>query len=393
MRHPIFTAEHDELRATVRRFVDTEVRPHVEAWERAGAFPDTLFRRCGELGFLGLHYPTRWGGSGGDLAAGVVFIEELARCGAGAIPMAIGVQTDMATPALAEFGTDDQRERWLRPAIDGTKIGAIAITEPDAGSDVAAIRTRALRDGDVWRVNGVKMFITNGTRAHFLTLVAKTDTDAGHHGVSLFVVDTSLPGVRVSRQLEKLGMHSSDTAEIVLDDVPVPADALIGVEPGRGFAQLMWQLQYERLSGAAASIGHAAQTLDDTIVYASERHTFGRPIAQHQVIAHKLADAATELAAARALLYDTAWNVMAGSYPVVEISMCKKYCAQVQNRVVDTCVQIWGGAGYLEETGIPRAFRDARLQRIGGGTDEIMNEVIAKRLGLYGALTNENGPS
>jgi alkylation response protein AidB-like acyl-CoA dehydrogenase len=389
MHHPIFATEHDELRAAVRRFVDTEVRPHVEAWERAGAFPDTLFRRCGELGFLGLHYPTRWGGSGGDLAAGVVFIEELARCGAGAIPMAIGVQTDMATPALAEFGTDDQRERWLRPAIDGTKIGAIAITEPDAGSDVAAIRTRAVRDGDVWRVNGVKMFITNGTRAHFLTLVAKTDTDAGHHGVSLFVVDTSLPGVRVSRQLEKLGMHSSDTAEIVLDDVPVPADALIGVEPGRGFAQLMWQLQYERLSGAAASIGHAAQTLDDTIAYARERHAFGRPIAQHQVIAHKLADAATELAAARALLYDTVWSSMAGNYPVVEISMCKKYCAQVQNRVVDTCVQIWGGAGYLEETGIPRAFRDARLQRIGGGTDEIMNEVIAKRLGLSGAPTRE----
>ncbi len=239
-----------------------------------------------------------------------------------------------------------------------------------------------MRDGDIWRVNGVKMFITNGTRAHFLTLVAKTDAGRGHHGVSLFVVDTSLPGVRVSRRLEKLGMHSSDTAEIALDDVPVPADALIGLEPGHGFSQLMWQLQYERLSGAAASVGHATQTLDDTITYARERHTFGRPIAEHQVIAHKLADAATELAAARALLYDTTWDVMAGNYPVVEISMCKKYCAQVQNRVVDTCVQIWGGAGYLEETGIPRAFRDARLQRIGGGTDEIMNEVIAKRMGL-----------
>ncbi len=194
MRHPIFTAEHEELRGTVRRFVDAEVRPHVDEWERAGHFPDALFRRCGELGFLGLHYPARCGGSGGDLATGLVFVEELARCGAGAIPMAISVQTHMATPALAEFGTDDQRERWLRPAIAGTKIGAIAITEPDAGSDVAAIRTRAVRDGDVWRVNGRKMFITNGARAHFLTLVAKTDRDAGHHGVSLFIVDTSLPG-------------------------------------------------------------------------------------------------------------------------------------------------------------------------------------------------------
>jgi citronellyl-CoA dehydrogenase len=382
MEHPIFTPEHQELRAAVRRFVDTEVRPFVNEWEAAGHFPDTLFERCGELGFLGLHYPARWGGGDGDLAAGIVFIEELARCGAGAIPMAIGVQTDMATPALAEFGTDDQRDRWLRPALAGTKIGAIAITEPDAGSDVAAIRTRAVRDGDGWRVNGTKMFITNGTRAHFLTLVAKTDADAGHHGVSLFIVDTSLPGVRVSRRLEKLGMHASDTAEIALDDVAVPAADLSGLEPGRGFQQLMWQLQYERLCGAAACVGHAAQTLDETIAYARTRHAFGRPIAQHQVIAHKLADATTELTAARTLLYSTAWAVMNGDYPVVEISMCKKYCAQVQNRIVDACGQIWGGAGYLGETGIPRAFRDARLQRIGGGTDEIMNEVIAKRLGL-----------
>ncbi len=380
MPHAIFTPEHEELRRTVRRFVATEVRPNVDAWEAAGHFPDDLFRRCGELGFLGLHFPTRWGGSAGDLATGLVFVEELARCGAGAIPMAISVQTHMATPALAEFGTDDQRERWLCPAIAGTKIGAIAITEPDAGSDVAAIRTRAVRDGDVWRVNGRKMFITNGTRAHFLTLVAKTDPDAGHHGVSLLIVDTTLPGVRVSRRLEKLGMHSSDTAEIALDDVAVPAHDLIGLEPGQGFAQLMWQLQYERLAGAAACVGHAAQTLDETIAYARERQTFGRPIAQHQVIAHKLADAATELAAARALLYSTTWAVMQGEYPVTEISMCKKYCAQVQNRIVDACLQVWGGAGYLEETGIPRAFRDARLQRIGGGTDEIMNEVIAKRL-------------
>jgi citronellyl-CoA dehydrogenase len=379
-RHAIFTAEHEELRASVRRFVDTEVRPHVDVWERAGRFPDALFARCGELGFLGLHYPERWGGSGGDLAAEIVFVEELGRCGAAAIAMAISVQSDMATPALAEFGTDDQRERWLRPAIAGTKIGAIAITEPDAGSDVAAIRTRAQRDGDVWRVNGRKMFITNGIRAQFLTLVAKTDSDAGHHGISLFIVDTSLPGVRVSRSLEKLGMHSSDTAEIALDDVPVPHADLIGLEPGQGFPQLMWQLQYERLAGAAASVGHATQVLEETIAYARERKTFGRPIAEHQVIAHKLADAATELEAAKSLLYSTAWRAMHDEYPVVEISMTKKYCAQMQHRLVDTCVQVFGGAGYLEETPVARAYRDARLQRIGGGTDEIMNEVIAKRI-------------
>ncbi len=383
-RHAIFTPEHEELRATVRRFVDTEVRPYVNDWEAAGYFPDSLFRRCGELGFLGLHYPARFGGSDGDLAAGIVFVEELARCGAAAIPMAISVQSDMATPALAHFGTDDQRDRWLVPAIAGTKIGAIAITEPDAGSDVAAITTRAARDGDSWRINGRKMFITNGTRAHFLTLVAKSDADGGHHGISLFIVDTSLPGVSVARRLEKLGMHSSDTAEIALDDVVVPHADLIGLEPGNGFAQLMWQLQYERLAGAAACVGHAAQVLDDTIAYARDRRTFGRPIAQHQVIAHKLADAATELEAARSLLYSTAWRVMHDEYPVAEISMTKKYCAQVQNRLVDACLQVWGGAGYLEESPVARAFRDARLQRIGGGTDEILNEVIAKRLGLHG---------
>src|SRR5919204_3804652 len=271
----IFTPEHDELRAAVRRFVDKELVPSVDEWEEAGYFPDWVFRRCGELGFLGLHYPERWGGAGGDLAAEIVFIEELSHCGAGAIPMAISVQTDMATPALAEFGTDDQRERYLRPAIAGDKIGAIAVSEPDAGSDVANISTRATRDGDIWVVNGRKMFITNGARADFLTLVAQTQAGSGHAGISLFLVDTDLAGVSVSRTLKKLGMCSSDTAEIALDDVPVPHECLIGLEPGQGFAQLMWQLQYERMAGAAACVGHAEKTLEDTIAYARERWTFG----------------------------------------------------------------------------------------------------------------------
>ena len=381
---PVSSPEHEALRASVRRFVAAEVRPHVSAWEDAGRFPDALFRRCGELGFLGLHFPARWGGAGGDLAAGLVFVEELARCGAGAIPMALSVQTHMATPALAEFGTDAQRERWLRPAIAGAKIAAIAITEPDAGSDVAGIATRAVRDGDAWRLTGTKTFITNGTRADFLTLVAQTEPGSRHRGISIFLVDTALAGVTVSRSLEKLGMWSSDTAEIRLDDVVVGADALLGDEPGQGFGQLMRQLQYERLAGAAASVGHAEQTLEETIGYARERRTFGVPLAEHQVIAHKLADAATELAAARALYELTTWRVVHGEYPVAEISMTKKHCAQVQNRVVDACLQVFGGAGYLAESAVSRAFRDARLQRIGGGADEIMNEVIAKRLGIRG---------
>src|SRR5436305_408743 len=315
-------------------------------------------------------------------AGEIVVIEELSHCGAGAIPMAISVQTDMATPALAEFGTDEQRERYLRPAIAGEKIGAITVSEPDAGSDVANISTRAVRDGETWIVNGRKMFITNGARADFLTLVVQTDPGSGYRGISLFLVDTDLPGVSVSRTLHKPGMCSSDTAEIALDDVPVPHANLIGLEPGQGFSQQMWQFQYERLAGAAASVGQAEKILDETIAYARERRAFGKPIADHQVIAHMLADAATELEAGRALLYATVWRILHGEYPVAEISMAKKYCAQMQNRPVDTCLQVYGGYGYMDETPVSRAWRDARLQRIGAGTDQIMNNVIAKRLGI-----------
>lgn len=382
MRHAIFTAEHDELREAVRRWVDKELRPHVEEWEDAGWFPDEVFRRAGELGFLGLHYPEEWGGSGGDLAAEIVFVEELARCGCGAIPMALSVQTDMATPAIAQFGTDDQKDRYLRAAIAGEKIAAIAITEPEAGSDVAGITTRATRDGDAWRITGRKLYITNGRRADFLTLVAQTERGSGHRGISLFLVDTARPGVSVSRKLRKLGMLASDTAELTLDDVLVPNESLIGLEPGQGFAQLMWQLQYERMAGASAAIGQAAWVLDETIAFARDRHAFGRPIGDHQAVAHLLADAATELEAARSLLYSTAWRIMQGEYPVAEISMTKKYAAQVGNRVIDSCLQVHGGAGYMAEYPVSRAFRDARLWRIGAGTDEIMNNVIAQRLGI-----------
>jgi alkylation response protein AidB-like acyl-CoA dehydrogenase len=381
---PIYTQEHEELRDSVRRYVDKELRPYVDEWEEAGFFPDDVFRRCGELGFLGLHYPERWGGSGGDLASGLVFVEELAKCGCGGVPMAISVQTHMCTPALGEFGSDELRERYLRPAIAGDKIGAIAITEPDAGSDVAAIKTRAVRDGDTWRINGQKLFITNGIRADFLTLVAQTEPGSGSRGISLFIVDTATPGVSVSRKLQKLGMLSSDTAEIALEEVVVPHANLIGTDTGQGFAQLMWQLQYERLSGAAGSIGAAQEILGQTIAYARERRAFGRPIADHQVIAHKLADAATELEAARALVNSVVWRIQEGDYPVAEISMAKKYAAQVAHRLIDACLQVHGGAGYMAEFPVSRAYRDSRLWRIGAGTDEIMNEVIAKRLGISG---------
>ena len=335
--HPIFTPEHEELRASVRRFVNAEIRPFVDEWEAAEHFPDAVFRRCGDLGFLGLHYPAAWGGSDGDLASSLLFIEELSRCGAGSIPMAIAVQTHMCTPAIGEFGTDALKARYLAPAITGEKIGAIALTEPDTGSDVAGITTRAVRDGETWILTGRKMFITNGTRADFMTMAVQTEPGSRHRGVSLFVVDTDLAGVGVSRKLDKLGMRASDTAEIVLDEVRVPHTNLLGGEPGQGFTQMAWQLQYERLAGAAQSIGQGLDVLEQTIAYARERHAFGRPLAANQVIAHMLADAATELEAARALTYDTVWRVQHGDYPVAEISMAKKYAAQVQNRLVDAC--------------------------------------------------------
>ena len=301
------------------------------------------------------------------------------------VACATAATTNAATPALAMFGTPQQQEQWLRPALNGDLIAAIAISEPDAGSDVGAIRTRATLDPDrqTWTINGSKMFITNGTRADFLTLVAQTQPGSGSRGISLFIVDTNRVGVHISASLDKLGMHASDTAFIAFDNVVVPNEALIGLEPGQGFTQLMQQLQHERLAGAAASVGHASDVLERTITYARQRRTFGATLASHQVIAHKLAEAATALEAARQLLYGTVWRVQQGEYPVAEISMAKKYCAQMQHRVVDDCLQVWGGAGYLEDGGIARAYRDARLNRIGGGADEIMNEVIAKRLGLY----------
>jgi len=294
--------------------------------------------------------------------------------------MAISVQTHMATPALAHFGTDEQRERWLAPAIAGTNICAIAITEPDAGSDVAGLSTRAQPSADGWVLNGQKLYITNGLRADWMLVVARTE-QGDPHGVSLFCVDTALAGVERS-SLRKLGMRSSDTALVTLDDVVVPAPALVGDEPGQGFKQLMWQLQYERMAAAAACIGHAGRVLEETIAFARERRAFGQPIGSFQVIAHGLADVATELEAVTAL-YDTVlWRLTQGEYPVAEISMTKKLAAQVQNRLVDWCLQVHGGAGFMHEQPVSRAFRDARLQRIGGGTDQVMNEVIAKRLGI-----------
>ena len=380
--HPLFTDEHETFRATCREFVESELAPHAAAWEQEGSFPDWVFKRMGDLGLLGVRYPIEHGGAGGDWGHAIVLAEEMARCGSGGVGMAVAVQTEMATPPILKFGTDDQKRRYLEPTIRGEKIVCLGITEPGAGSDVANIQTTAVRDVDgCWTINGAKTFITNGVRADYCLLVTRTDKARGYEGFSLFLVDTDLPGFTVSRKLDKLGMRSSDTAELALNDVRVPDSALLG-EAGRGFTQIMWELQGERVIGAAGSIAGGWLVFEKTLAYAKERHAFGRPIGRFQVNRHKFATMATELEAARQLLYDTALAWERGEYPVKQISMVKLYSGLVVNRVMNECLQLWGGMGYATETGIERAWRDSRLLRIGGGTDEVMREIISKTMGL-----------
>jgi alkylation response protein AidB-like acyl-CoA dehydrogenase len=374
--HPLFTEEHEQLRATARAFVESELTPHARDWERE-EFPDWVFKRMGDLGLLGLRYPPEYGGQGGDWGHSIVLAEELARIGSGGVGMGIAVQTDMATPPILQFGTEEQKQRYLAPAIRGEKIACLGISEPGAGSDVANIETTARREGDGWVINGRKMFITNGRRADFCLMVARTDKPAGYEGFSLFLVDTDTSGFQVSRTLDKLGMHSSDTAELLFDEVRVPAEALLG-EEGKGFPQIMWELQGERVVGAAGSIAGGWLAFEKTLEYAKARMAFGRPIGSFQVQRHRFAELATELTAAQQLLYDVALAWERGEYPVREISMLKLYAGIVVNRVMNGFLQVHGGHGYAAGAWVERAWRDARLLRIGAGTDEVMREYISR---------------
>jgi alkylation response protein AidB-like acyl-CoA dehydrogenase len=379
-RHFVFTEEHDRLRESIRAFVTKELAPHADEWEET-TFPDWVFRRMGELGLLGLSYPEEYGGQGGDYFCNLVLAEEMVHSGCGGLAMGIAVHTDMATPPIHLFGTEEQKQRYLVPSIAGERISCLGITEPDAGSDVLGIRTRAVRDADGWVIDGAKTFITNGHRADYIVLVAKTDPEAGHDGISLFLVDMDLPGVVREQRLQKLGMHASDTALLAFQDVHVPADALLGQE-GKGFYHIMWELQGERLIGAAGAVAGAQRAFDKTLRYAMERQAFGRSIGRFQAIRHKFADMATKIEAGRQLVYTTAWRHANGEYPVREISMAKLYTARMACEVLDECLQIHGGAGYMKEYGIERAWRDMRLNRIGAGTDEIMLDVIGRSYGL-----------
>jgi alkylation response protein AidB-like acyl-CoA dehydrogenase len=379
-RHFIFTDEHEQLRESIRRFVIKELQPHADEWEET-TFPDWVFKRMGELGFLGLDKPEQYGGQGGDYYSSLVLAEEIVHSRSGGLAMGVAVQTDMAMPPILAFGTEEQKQQWAAPAIRGEKILAIGITEPDAGSDVAAIKTRAVRDGEEYVINGSKTFITNGHRADGIVLVTKTDPDAGYEGFTLFMVPMDLPGVIREKKLEKLGMHASDTALLAFQDVRVPATAVLG-QLGKGFYHIMWELQGERLIGAAGSVAGAQHVFDRTLQYAKERIAFGRPIGSFQVIRHKFAEMATKIETARQLVYTTAWRFQNGQYPVREITMAKLHAARIAVEVADECIQIHGGNGYMKEYGIERSWRDLRLNRIGAGTDEIMLDVIGRSYGL-----------
>jgi alkylation response protein AidB-like acyl-CoA dehydrogenase len=379
-RYDLFTDEHDDLRASIKRFVAAELTPHVEEWEDTG-FPDSVFASLGACGFLGLDKPEEYGGQGGDFLSELILCEELYYGANGGLAMGVGVQVDMAMPPILAFGTEEQKQEWAVPAIAGEKLLCLGISEPDAGSDVAAIKTRAVRDGGDWVINGTKTYITNGIRADFIVLVTKTDPDAGYDGFTLFLVDMDLPGVIRSKRLEKLGMHASDTALITFEDVRVPGSAVLG-EVGKGFQQIMWELQGERLSGCAGNIAAAQRAFDLTLEYVKTRETFGKPLGRHQALRHRVAEMAIKLEAGRELTYATARRMIAGEYPVREVSMAKVFTCRAANEVADECIQLHGGAGYMKEYGIERLWRDIRLCRIGGGTDEIMLEVVGKSFGL-----------
>jgi citronellyl-CoA dehydrogenase len=377
-----FTQEHEMFRQMVRRFVDEEINPHVEEWEEAGIFPaHELFKKMGDLGMLGLTYPEEYGGQGLDFWYTVVLCEELGKANASGVPMGITVHTDMCTPALAHFGSDELKKQFLEPSIRGEMVGCIGVTEPDAGSDVASIRTRAESDGDEWVINGRKLYITNGTQADWVCLLARTSDEGGFRGMSLIIVPTKTPGFSVSRKLRKLGNHSSDTAELVLDNVRVPTANTIGQE-GMGFILQMQQFQRERLVGAITTYSSLERVVRDTIAYTQQRCAFGQPLIDNQVIHFRMAELLTEIAMVKQFCYAAVEKMVEGEDITREASMAKLKAGRLAREVTDSCLQYYGGMGYMEETPISRAYRDARLLSIGGGADEVMLGIICKLEGI-----------
>jgi citronellyl-CoA dehydrogenase len=377
-----FTQEHEAIRRSVKRFIDAEINPYVEDWERAGILPaHELFRKMGAHGFLGINKPVRYGGLGLDYSYQLVFLEMLGHIRAGGVPMAIGVQTDMATPALARFGSDALCQDFLLPSIRGEFVACLGVSEVGAGSDVASIKTKARKDGDDYIINGGKMWTTNGTQADWMCLLANTSDGPAHKNKSLFCLPMKTKGVTVARKLDKMGMRCSDTAEIFFEDVRLPGRYRIGAE-GEGFTYQMQQFQEERLYAAAAGLITKERMIEETIAYTRQRQAFGQSILDNQSVHFRLAELHTEVEMLRALTYRAAELMLNGEDVTMLASMAKLKSGRLSREISDACLQYWGGMGFMNETWISRAYRDTRLGSIGGGADEIMLSIICKQMGI-----------
>ena len=377
-----FTEEHQMIRESLRQIIDEEINPHVEQWEEERAFPaHEVFGKLGEAGFLGISKPEAYGGMDLDWSYSMVMAEELGHIHCGAVPMAIGVHTDMCTPALTRYGSEELKQRYLEPSIRGEMVGCLGVSESSAGSDVAGIRTTARLDGEHYVVNGEKMWITNGGQADWMCCLVNTSDGAPHRNKSLLVIPMDSPGIERSRKLHKLGMWASDTAQIFFDNVRVPKDHLIG-EEGMGFTYQMEQFQEERLWAAANAVTGLDNVIRATIEFTRERKAFGQPILHNQVVHFRLAELLTEVEALRALTYRATEGLVAGENVTRLASMAKLKAGRLSREVTDTCMQYWGGQGYMWESPVARAFRDCRLLSIGGGADEIMLGILAKMEGM-----------
>jgi len=377
---PLYTPEHERFRETVRRFVEQELRPRAREFDEMGRFDKKLFRTMGDLGMLGLRYDPAYGGAGLDWSYSAVLFEEIARSDNAGVTMGISVHTDMATPSLAEFGNEDLKQQYLVPSISGEMVSAIAVTEPDAGSDVSGIRTRAVRDGDDWVINGSKIYITNAATADWLCLLAVTDPEAGYGGFSQILVPTDVPGFRYEL-LDKIGNWGPDTGQLYFEDVRVPVAHTIG-DIGRGFQQQMMQFQDERLVGCVSSIAGSMHLWEETRRWAEDRVLFGKPLSKMQNTQFKMVELYTQLTAAKELTQACVRKRVAGVDATDLITMAKLFCGRVSRRVADECIQFHGGYGYMKESMAGRAFVDSRLISIGGGSDETMLHYMAKQLGF-----------
>ncbi|BBY83098.1 acyl-CoA dehydrogenase family protein [Mycolicibacterium pulveris] len=377
-----FTEDHEIFRTTVRGVIERYVLPYVDEWEERGIFPaHELFPQLADAGLLGLEYDVAYGGQGADHLYTLVLGEELGRIPSMGVFTAVAVQTDMATPSLHQHGSHALKERFLRPALEGRAVAAIAVTEPEAGSDVAGLRTRAVRDGDNWIINGSKLYITNGVQADWLCLLARTSDEGGSRGMSQIIVPTSTPGLQVSRSLRKVGNKASDTAELSFVDVRVPVANTIG-EIGRGFSQQMRQFQHERMIGAYMAVGGMLEALARTRRFVCDRRAFGKSLGHNQYIQYRLAELSAELDLLRAYTHACAEAFVRGEDTQRQTAICKLKAARLQREIADWCLQFHGGQGYMEENWTARYFRDARLLSIGGGADEIMLRTLARLDGL-----------